>query len=230
MRKEAQREPLDIIFASPDAGLTEDQAALRHRLGYGNEPVRAPGKTVGQIVFSNVCTWFNLIFVLLAAALIAVGSWNNLLFLGVVVSNTAIGIVQELRSKRVLDRLNLLTAQRVPTVRDGVERELLTEDLVRDDVIRVRGGDQLCADAVVLSGECRVNEALLTGEPDEIVKRPGDELRSGSFAVSGDCHARLTAVGADSYANRITLAAREGGKSRESEMMRSPLLPNISTK
>ena len=221
MRETKERAPLDVIESAPGTGLTEAQAAERRRLGYANEPVQPPGKTVGQIVFSNVCTWFNLIFVLLAAALIAVRSWNNLMFLGVVLSNTAIGIVQELRSKRVLDRLNLLTAQRVPTVREGVERELLTEELVRDDVIRVRGGDQICADAVLLSGACRVNEALITGEPDEIAKSPGDELRSGSFAVSGDCYVRLTAVGADSYANRITLAAREGGRGRESEMMRS---------
>ena len=219
--KTEQRPPLDVLETPPDRGLSEDQVRERRRLGYVNTPVDGPGKTVGQIVLSNVCTWFNLIFVILAVLVAAVGSWNNLMFMGVVVCNTVIGIVQEVRSKRVLDKLNLLSAQRCAVIRGGEERQELSEALVRDDVVIFRAGEQICADALVLTGECRVNEALLTGEADEVRKTPGDRLLSGSFVVSGSCRARLTAVGADSYASRLTLEAKRDGKSRESEMMRS---------
>lgn len=208
-------------FAAPEQGLTAAQAAERAEAGYANTPVSPPGKTVKQIILGNIFTYFNMIFLLLAACIIAVRSWNNLMFMGVVIVNTVIGIVQELRSKKTLDKLNLLHAPHGTVVRDGTERELDTAELVRDDVVIFRSGDQIYADAEVLSGECQVNEALVTGEADEIKKQPGDALLSGSFLVSGSCHARLTAVGADSYVNQLTIAARRGGKRKESEMMRS---------
>ncbi|MCR4935971.1 MAG: cation-translocating P-type ATPase [Oscillospiraceae bacterium] len=207
------------LCPAPELGLTAEQAAERLRAGLANLPVRAPGKRVSQIFFTNIFTYFNLVFVILAALVAAVGSWNNLTFMGVVLCNTAIGIIQELRSKRVLDRLKLLNAQRVTAVRDGTELELRSEELVRDDVVVFRAGEQICADAEVLSGSCRVNEALVTGEADEITKQPGDRLLSGSFLVSGLCRARLTAVGAESYAGRLTLEARRSLRSHESEMM-----------
>ena len=212
----ARPEPL---CPAPELGLTAEQAAERASAGLSNLPLRSPGKSVGQILFTNIFTYFNLVFVILAVLVAAVGSWNNLAFMGVVICNTVIGIVQELRSKRVLDRLNLLSAQRVTAVRDGAELELRSEELVRDDVVVFRAGDQICADAEVLTGSCRVNEALVTGEADEITKHPGDRLLSGSFLVSGLCRARLTAVGAESYAGRLTLEARRAGGSHESEMM-----------
>ena len=163
----ARPEPLR---PAPELGLTAEQAAERASAGLSNLPLRSPGKSVGQILFTNIFTYFNLVFVILAVLVAAVGSWNNLAFMGVVICNTVIGIVQELRSKRVLDRLNLLSAQRVTAVRDGAELELRSEELVRDDVVVFRAGDQICADAEVLTGSCRVNEALVTGEADEITK------------------------------------------------------------
>lgn len=212
---------LPPLETDPKQGLSAEQAAERARLGLDNAPGERPGKTVKQIILGNVFTYFNLIFFILAALLIAVRSWLNLSFMGVVIANTAIGIIQELRGKHVLDALTLLNAQRCAVVREGREFELDASSLVRDDVVRFRGGDQVCADALVLDGECRVNEGLVTGEADEIRKVPGDALLSGSFLVAGDCRARLTAVGAASYASRLTAEAKGGGRRKQSEMMRS---------
>ncbi len=220
-RKKEERPELPPVRADSAQGLTEEQIAERRALGYVNTPVHSPGKSVAQIIFSNVFTYFNLIFFLLAGCVIAVRSWNNLMFMGVVLTNMVIGIVQELRSKRTLDRLNVLNAPRGVAVRGGKEQMINTADMVRDEVVILKNGDQVYADAEVLSGECQVNESLITGEADEIKKAPGDALLSGSFLVSGSCRARLTAVGADSYASRLTLEARRRGKPKQSEMMRS---------
>ena len=170
---------------------------------------------------SNVLTYFNMLFFLLALCVIVVGRWQEAMFLGVVFANIVIGIVQELRSKRTLDKLTLLTSPRGTVVRDGRERTVETRELVRDDIVVFSAGSQIYADAVVVSGECSANEALITGEADEIKKTPGSELLSGSFVVSGECRARLTRVGADSYANRLTLEAKASRPPQQSEMMRS---------
>ncbi len=215
------RPKLEVIHAPSDRGLTAAEAAQREQLGYVNTPVDPPGKTVRQIILGNIFTYFNIIFFFLAACVISVRSWNNLMFMGVVICNTVIGIVQELKSKRTLDKLNLLTAQRGTVIRDGKEQRLDAAKLVRDDVVVFHSGDEIYADAQVLSGTCQVNEALITGEADEIRKEPGDGLLSGSFLVSGSCRARLTAVGADSYVSRLTLEAKRSGKRKQSEMMRS---------
>ena len=220
-KSDAQRPDLPVIRADASEGLTAEQVEERRGLGYVNTPVSSPGKTVAQIIFSNVFTYFNLIFFFLAACVIAVRSWNNLMFMGVVLANMVIGIVQELRSKRTLDRLNLLNAPRGVAVRGGREQTINTADMVRDDVVVLKSGDQVYADAEVIEGACQVNESLITGEADEIKKAPGDALLSGSFLVSGSCRARLTAVGADSYASRLTLEAKRQGKPKQSEMMRS---------
>jgi len=211
--------PPDVIKAEPWQGLTSAQAEERVRLGYANTPVTPPGKTVKQIILGNVFTYFNLVFFVLACFVIAVRSWNNLMFMGVVIVNMIIGIVQELRSKQTLDKLNFLNAPRGTVVRDGKEQTLDTAAMVRDDVVIFRSGEQIYADAEVLSGTCRVNEALITGEADEITKQTGDTLLSGSFLVSGSCCARLTAVGEESYAGKLTLAAKRTGKPKQGEMM-----------
>ena len=220
-KRETERTELPALRTDPAKGLTAAQAEERTRLGYANTPVSSPGKTVAQIILSNVFTYFNLIFFVLAGFVIAVKSWNNLMFMGVVIVNMVIGIVQEIRSKRTLDRLNLLSAPRGVAVRDGREQMLETAAMVRDDIVILKSGDQVFADAEVAAGECQVNESLITGEADEIKKGPGDALLSGSFLVSGTCRARLTAVGADSYASQLTLEAKRRGKPKRSEMMRS---------
>ena len=217
----APRRKLPVISAPPEQGLTAAQAAERVAAGYANLPVEPPSKTVKEIILSNIFTWFNLIFIFLACCIAVVRSWYDLMFMGIVVCNTAIGIVQELRSKKMLDSLTLLSAPKGTVIRDGKKQSLPTDALVRDDIVEFTVGSQIYADAVVVSGQCRANEALITGESDEILKNPGDRLLSGSFLVAGSCRARLTAVGADSFVSRLTLEAKKLKKPKQSEMMRS---------
>ncbi|MBQ7565643.1 MAG: cation-translocating P-type ATPase [Oscillospiraceae bacterium] len=216
-----RQEHIPVLETDAAVGLTDAEVRARQHAGLDNAPPRSAGRSVVQIVLRNLFTYFNLIFFALAAVLIAVGSWNDLLFLGVVFFNTAIGTVQELRSKQVLDRIRLLDAQQCTAVRNGAEVTLDASQLVRDDVVRFGAGQQLCADAVVLDGTCLVNEALVTGESDEIPKAAGDRLLSGSFVVTGSVTARLTDVGEASYAARLTQAAKKRGTRKTSEMVRS---------
>ena len=215
------RQAVPVVEADPETGLTAAQMRERTERGWANTPVDPPGKSVKQIIFSNVFTYFNMIFFLLALCVIAVQQWLNLTFMGIIIINTAIGIVQEIRSKRTLEKLNILASPKAVVVRDGKRSTVGTETLVRDDIVVFAAGNQIYADAVVADGECYVNEALITGESDEIKKQPGDQLLSGSFIVSGLCRARLTAVGADSYVSRLTLEAKQAKKPQTSEMMRS---------
>lgn len=219
--EEPMRRPVPVLETNPETGLSSAQAQERVDAGWANLPIDPPGKTVGQIIKSNVFTYFNMLFFLLAAFVLVFGTWQNAMFLGVVFANIAIGIVQELRSKRTLDKLTLLTAPHGAVIRDGRQRKIPTSEMVRDDIVVFSAGSQIFADAVVVAGECSVNEALITGEADEIKKPAGADLLSGSFAVSGECRARLTQVGADSYANRLTIEAKEAKPPQQSEMMRS---------
>ncbi len=225
MGKKGKAEPakasVPVTETDPGRGLTEEEVRLRAEAGLRNTSVEAGSRTVGKIILSNVFTYFNLLFLLLAACVAAVHSWNDLVFLGVIVVNTLIGIVQELRSKRTLDKLRILTSPKARAVRSGQIVTLPTEELVRDEIVVLSAGDQVCADGVVVSGSARVNEALITGEADEVAKGLGDSLLSGSFVVGGECRARLTAVGPESFAAKLTLEAGKNARPRQSEMMRS---------
>ena len=216
-----QRIALPVLLADADTGLTDEQVEARIAAGWDNRPVTPPRKTAGQIVKENVFTYFNMLFFLLALCVIAVGQWLNLTFMGVVLCNTVIGTVQDLRAQRKLDKLKILTAAEFDVVRNGSLEQVKESKLVRDDIVIFDPGCQICADAEVVAGSCRVNEALVTGESDEITKVPGDRLLSGSFVVSGSCRARLTAVGADSFVSKLTIEAKKAGKQPKSEMMRS---------
>lgn len=222
-REEDERVRGEIVRVKPDyrAGLTEEQVRTRVENGWTNEEVAPPALTTKEIIHKNVFTYFNLIFLVLAILLCIVGSFRNLTFLPVIIANTMIGIIQEIRAKRVLEKLNMLNAPHAEVVRDGNVRKIDAIDLVIDDIVIFGAGNQICADAVVEEGEVRVNESLLTGESDEITKRRGDTLLSGSFIVSGKCHARLTSVGEDSYISRLTLEAGAMPEGEQSEMMRS---------
>ncbi len=215
------RPPINRLEPDPTVGLSAADVQDRTDKGYANLSVTSPTNTVRHIILSNVFTYFNFIFFALAAALICVGSFNNLTFLGVILVNTAIGIVQELNAKRTLDKLTLLAEPRATVVRDGKESAIPTESLVVDDIVIFSAGNQICADAVVVSGEVQVNESLVTGESDEITKRAGDSLLSGSFIVSGVCRARLDKVGHDSFVSKLTLDAKKSSKSGHPGMMRS---------
>ena len=212
---------IPVVYPYPDQGLTSQQAAERAAAGYANVEVASPTKSEKQIVFDNVFTFFNLIFVVLAVCLLIVGSFKDMMFIVVAAANTLIGIIQEIRSKRTIDRLTLLSARQSAVVRDGRVIQVDTRDLVRDDVAVFAAGNQISADGVVLAGEVQVNESLITGEADAVPKGPGDPLLSGSFVVAGSCRAQLTRVGAESYASRLTLEAKKDAGAGQSEMMRS---------
>ena len=209
-----ERRDVPIVHPDPQQGLTSAQVRERTDAGWTNAPVDPPGKTVKQIVLSNIFTYFNMLFFLLALCVIAVQQWLNLTFMGVIIVNTAIGIIQEIRSKKTLDKLNILASPKAVAVRDGRRVTVDTAQLVRDDIVVFAAGNQIYADAVVAADSCYVNEALITGESDEIKKNPGDKLLSGSFVVSGMCRAQLTDVGADSYVSRLTQEAKRAKKPR----------------
>ena len=202
-------------------GLTAQQVQEHRMHGWTNQPVDPPSKTTKEIIQENVFTYFNLIFLVLAVLLCLVGSFRDLTFLPVIVLNTLIGIIQETRAKKVLDNLTMLNAPHAMVIRDGKKSQINAEDLVVDDIVIFEAGNQVCADAEVCAGEVQVNESLLTGESDEITKRKGDQLMSGSFIISGQCHARLEKVGADSYISRLTLEAKAMQNTEQSEMIRS---------
>lgn len=219
--KKERRLPTTRYNPEYKKGLTSQQVQ-EHRLhGWTNKGVEPPSKTTKEIVHENVFTYFNLIFVVLAVLLCLVGSFRDLTFLPVIIANTLIGIIQEIRAKQVLDKLTMLNAPRASVVRDGKRTVINAEDLVVDDIVIFKAGDQVCADAEVSAGEVQVNESLLTGEADEITKRKGDKLMSGSFIVSGQCHARLDKVGEDSYISKLTLQAKVMQSKEQSEMIRS---------
>lgn len=201
-------------------GLNSDQVNEYFENGWSNEPVEPPSKTVPEIIKSKLFTYFNLVFAVLAALLILAGSFRNLTFLPVILANLFIGIIQEIRAKNTLDKLSVLNAPKALVVREGRQFSIPAEELVLDDIVIFKAGNQICADAIVVDGEVSVNESLLTGESDEISKKPGDELMSGSFIVSGECYARLDKVGEDSYISKLTLEAKAMNSEEQSEMIR----------
>lgn len=223
IKKEAVRlnKVLPRLETRADTGLTAREAAERYENGYSNISPESPEKTVGQIFRENIFTYFNLIFFILAILIILVESYNNLTFMGVIISNTAIGIIQELRAKRTLAKLKFIAEPHAVVIRDGTRMTIPAEDAVLDDVAVFSAGNQIYADAIVLDGDCRVNEALVTGEADEIVKAPGSQLLSGSFIVSGECRARLDKVGYDSFVSKLTIEAKKHAKRHRSVMMHS---------
>ena len=200
--------------------MSSAQVKERLEAGLSNVSSVSGGRSAAEIVKDNLFTFFNLIFAVLAALLIIAGSYKSLTFLPVVIANIVIGTVQELRAKKTLDQLTLLNEPKARAVRDGTVIDLPAEQLVLDDIAVFGQGSQICADAVIKSGEVSVNESLITGEAAEVKKGPGDELLSGSFVVSGECRARLDKVGDDSYAARLTVMAKATEHKERSEMMR----------
>ena len=204
----------------PKKGLSHDEAELRIKRGQNNGSFNVKTKSVAQIFRDNIFTLFNLINVILAVFVALTGSYRNMLFMGVILANIAIGIFQEIRSKRTIDRLSLISAPKAHLMRGGEELTCAVSDIVMDDIMLLASGRQICADAVLCEGECEVDESLITGESDPVMKHIGDELLSGSFVVSGTGSAQVIRVGADSYANKITSGAKYV-KKQSSEMMRS---------
>ena len=199
--------PADFV-PTESGGLTAAQAARRAEAGQANRQTRDPGKSTGQIVAENLFTLFNLLNFALAICLALVGSWRNMLFLGVVFSNTLIGTVQSIRARQTLNKLRLLQTRNAHPIRDGQEVECPPDELVLGDLVVLRAGEQLPADAIVREGRCAADESLLTGESEPVVRQESDWLMSGSFLTEGKVTAQLAAVGDDSYAAQLMRSAR----------------------
>ena len=219
--EQENRVRMERIAADPQSGLSAEQVKRRFAQGENNYKVESSTLSVPEIVRSNVCTYFNLVFAVIAVLLAIVGAWSDMLFLPIIVANNCIGIIQEVHSKKVLDKLSILNAPHAVVIRDGKRQEIPADQLVLDDIVEFSAGSQIPADAKVVSGELQVNESLITGESDEIEKREGDSLLSGSFVVSGKACARLEKVGKDSYISKLTLQATKSKKGEQSEMIRS---------
>ena len=219
--EQENRVRMERIAADPQSGLSAEQVKRRFAQGENNYKVESSTLSVSEIVRSNVCTYFNLVFAVIAVLLAIVGAWSDMLFLPIIVANTCIGIIQEVHSKKVLDKLSILNAPHAVVIRDGKRQEIPADQLVLDDIVEFSAGSQIPADAKVVSGELQVNESLITGESDEIEKREGDSLLSGSFVVSGKACARLEKVGKDSYISKLTLQATKSKKGEQSEMILS---------
>ena len=204
----------DIKRFSPDTekGLTDGQVEQRKKQGLCNINTNLPTKSIKKIFFDNIVTVFNILNIILGLAVFYVGSYKNMLFLGVMFFNTAIGIFQEIRAKRTIDRLSIVSATKATVVRNGKKCQVAVDEIVLDDVIEFSQGNQIPVDCKVISGECDVNESLLTGESDAVHKKAGDMMLSGSFVISGRCHAQVEKVGSESYAAKISAEAKYAKK------------------
>lgn len=223
--KDTVRTKEDIVVEryNPEVnkGLTTEEVELRHMAGLANKTETGSTKSLSTIVTSNIVTFFNFLNFGIAAWLISVGaSFTNLLFMGVITANITIGIIQEYRAKKMIDKLSLLSAPTALVIRDGEEYEIAIYDVVIDEILFLNSGKQIPADAVVREGTIEVNESLLTGESDAIIKRKGDTLYSGSYVVSGSCNAQVTAVGKDIYIQKLTNQAKKY-KKPQSELLGS---------
>lgn len=189
-------------------GLSEGQVKERVSKGLVNGNFNVKTKSIKQIICGNIFTLFNCINLFLAVCVLLVGSYKNIMFMGVVFWNIVIGVIQEIRSKKVIDKLSLLSAPIAKVIRDGIEKRIPLEEIVLDDIMIIKNGNEICADAIIIEGECQVNESLLTGEAEPIYKRVGDEVLSGSFVVSGSIKAKVVHVGKDNYVNEIVSKAK----------------------
>ncbi len=201
-------------------GLTSEEVRQRTEEGKVNYNDNPNTRTYKQIILSNTLTFFNFLNIVLFVLVILVGSYKNSLFVLIIVYNSIIGIVQEIRAKKILDDLSIMTQSKTVVLRDGKKWSLATDKLVLDDVIYLKTGDQVPADCKILEGELEANESLLTGEADNLPKKVGDELYSGSFVTAGTAACRIIHVGSDNYASRITQEAKEF-KKHHSELRNS---------
>ncbi len=216
-----QPRPMDRYDPNPQEGLSNEQASRLAAAGWDNAVEETNLKSTGEIIRENTLTFFNLVFVVLAALLVLAGNFRDMFFLVIAILNSLIGIVQQLRSRATLSKLSLVAQAHVKVVRDGQLGTVPVDKLVREDIVELGAGDQIPADGPVMEGQVTVNEALITGEADPIVKNPGDFLLSGSFVVSGRCRARMDHVGAASYAARLSHEAKADRGVGKSEMMKS---------
>ncbi len=201
-------------------GLTSVEVETHVTAGEVNINADVRTRTIPQIFYSNICTLFNLVNIILAIAIFWTGSYRNLLFMAIIICNIVIGIFQEVRSKLTIDRLSVITSTKAHVIRDGQRSDIALSEIVLGDIVVLDRGDQVPSDCIVVEGKCSANESLLTGESDLVSKAPGDELFSGSFISAGSCVAQVVAVGVDNYATKINNAAKVHRKVR-SDIMES---------
>lgn len=209
MKKEKNTFELVRYNTTKDLGLSSEQIAERKEHGLVNDAKVKSSRSYFSIFVKNTCTFFNLIWLLIAIALICVGAYSDLLFLLVIFCNTAVAIIQESRAKHMIEKLSLVTTPRIKTVRNGEVCEVPADELLLDEVIILQNGDQIPSDCQILEGDVEVNESLLTGESNAIKKCVGDKLLSGSFLVAGKCWARVEKIGKDNYIQTIASKAKE---------------------
>ncbi len=190
-------------------GLTNEEVQERIAQGQVNNNENPNTRTYKQIILENTLTFFNFLNLVLLVFVLLVGSYKNSMFVGIIFINTVIGIIQEIRAKKTIDKLAILTESKTVVLREGKKWKISTEKLVVDDLIFLKAGEQVPADAKILEGNLEVNESLLTGEADNLPKNPGDELFSGSFVTAGQACCQIIHVGSDNYASRITSEAKE---------------------
>lgn len=213
---------IEPLHVDPERGLSAQQVQDRLDAGLHGGTAQGAGLSEREIILRHCLTFFNFIFIFLAVLLlIGRSSPKNMGFLGVVIINTVIGIVQEIRAKRAVEKLSLVARRPVKVIRDGAALSVDPEHIVRDDMAEFGQGDQICADGILRSGELHVNESLLTGEEDSVDKLPGDRIHSGSLVLSGRGRVELTAVGADSGAAKLSREAKSNPRGKKSEMIRA---------
>ena len=202
-------------------GLSKEEVKLRIKEGKANYDTTTPSKSIKEIIIENTFTLFNLINIILGIAIILVGSYKNLLFLGVVICNTLISTIQEIRAKKTLDKLSVISSTKAKVIRDCVQKLIKIDEIVLDDVIIYELGDQIIVDSKIIEGTIEVNEAFITGEAKTITKKEGDTLLSGSFVVSGSATCNVIHVGIDNYTSLISRDAKVIKKEVNSEIMRT---------
>jgi len=223
-KKSLRRNPTTLkrYDTDPQFGLTKDIVEDRIIDGFDNKSNENKTKSIPRIILSNIVSFFNIMMFLIAGALIAVGAYTDLVFLAIVTINILIGIIQEIKAKNMIDSLSLMSAPVAIVIREGHEMEISTEEVVLDDILVLETGNQICADSIVVEGSIEVNESLLTGESDAIIKNPGDSLFSGSFVVSGKCKVRVDKVGKDNYIEKLS------GQVKSYKKPQSDLLNSLS--
>lgn len=205
---EIEKPKIRRVKADPDQGLTVEQVVERINKGYINKTLKTNNKTYLSIFLNNIFTFFNILCIAIAICLVFAGSFKDLFFLVIMLANTAIGIIQEIKAKRTIEKLSLLTAPTTKVIRGGNEYEVTTEEVVLDDIALFTNGKQIVADCIMIDGAVEVNESLLTGESVPIKKTKGDVLLAGSFISSGSCRARVDKIGDDSYIEELSRKAK----------------------
>jgi len=216
------KEKLKVVRRVPniEEGLSTEEVEARIESGMGNAIKQGSSKTISGIIIGNTFTFFNLLNFSIGAWLLSVGAYLDMVFLLIVTSNLIIGIFQEIKAKKTIDSLSLISAPVAVVIRDKEVQEIPISDLVLDDILLLSSGKQICSDAIVLENIIEVDESLLTGESDPVIKKPGDNLFSGSFVISGTCKAIVDKVGADAYIQKLTSQAKKYVKPK-SDLLKS---------